>query len=447
MEAPVSKGRLRIALFIVATSLVTGVATVAAEPAAPYQAKEDLIVRVKPGEKEDLVVKVPAGTAVKVEKMEGRWFKVRVGDKAGYVARTQLSGGPPADGGGSGVWSAPRHQGGREAVGLFLEVVGAQGATLRKEPAGTAPKVGAVAKGGRLAIVDATRPDWVQVRDEAGVAGWVARGEVDNGASSVSVTGVDLKGVSEFHPDEPDYDRPGRRLLRADAGLGYRSLGMTFSSAGTSPLANYLVAAATPTLVLGGDVQAGGRVTFGADAHLALGTSAPGDGINYVASQGGKIGFSTIDLNAGGRLGVRFGSAVQIAVRLGVRSETFHTSDVTNPGMLPSERLSAVTAGAQVEIVPPHSRVSASATLEDLVSGSRTQTAGLEDGAQSTAHALWAGLTFRYVLRPGLSVLGAFQFGRATTTWTGMSMRTPDVNGAQRVDTSQLVQLGLSAEL
>jgi hypothetical protein len=114
--------------------------------------------------------------------------------------------------------------------------------------------------------------------------------------------------------------------------------------------------------------------------------------------------------------------------------------------MLPRERLLGATIGARIEIVPPRSRIAVTARFDVLAIGSRAQTPGLEDGQSSTAHALWGGLSVRYTLG-WLSPFVALDFGRATTTWTGMSVREPGVTNAQRVDSTQLVQLGISAEL
>jgi hypothetical protein len=76
----------------------------------------------------------------------------------------------------------------------------------------------------------------------------------------------------------------------------------------------------------------------------------------------------------------------------------------------------------------------------------RSQTAGLADGSSSTARAVWGGATIRYALRPYLAVVSGIELERATTTWSGMSQRAPGVMRADRIDTSQIIQLGVSAE-
>ena len=79
--------------------------------------------------------------------------------------------------------------------------------------------------------------------------------------------------------------------------------------------------------------------------------------------------------------------------------------------------------------------------------GRRRQTAGLEDGTDSTARAVWAGVTARFAFGRRFAILGAYDFGRATTEWSGMSTREPGVTSARRVESTQLVQVGLSIGL
>ncbi len=46
-----------------------------------------------------------------------------------------------------------------------------------------------------------------------------------------------------------------------------------------------------------------------------------------------------------------------------------------------------------------------------------------------------------------IAVFGGYDFSRASTEWSGMSVRQPGVTRTRRVDTAQLVQLGISTAL
>jgi len=137
----------------------------------------------------------------------------------------------------------------------------------------------------------------------------------------------------------------------------------------------------------------------------------------------------------------------QFALRAGGHYDAFVAGSVRNAGMLPRERLLGATLGVRVDIAPDRSPVTVSARFDALAVGARAQTAGLEDGASSTARALWGGATMRYALWPRIAVLVGYDFSRASTEWSGMSLRQPGVTRTRRIDTAQLIQLGISAAL
>jgi hypothetical protein len=237
--------------------------------------------------------------------------------------------------------------------------------------------------------------------------------------------------------------------LRADAGIGYRTFGMDFQSNGSAGLANYLVAssASAADLELEVAVRPRGRWRFAVDGRVQLSRSSPG--IDYPGPTGppGKIAFDTFGADAGVRAGVRVRSLFELWLRGGGHYDAFVARDVENAGRLPRERLLGATAGARADITPPRSRVSATLWADALVLGSRRQTPGLEDGTDSIVRAVWAGMTLRVRFARRLSILAAYDFGRVSTRWSGMSVREPGVTEALRRDASQLVQVGLGAEM
>jgi len=403
-------------------------------------------VRKKPGEKEPVVGTLPAGTPVEVVREEGRWLWIRAKKIEGYVTRTTVSE-PATTAVAPPVWSAPRRSQGETTSGLFVAVT-APSALLRSAPRSDAPKVADLARGGRLSVIDAaTDPAWIHARDDQGHDGWIARAEVDNGASAVDVTGVDLR-TSE--PRDPLTRRaPGRTEIRAELGIGFRSLGMDLTSNAAGGLTNYIVDADAVALTT--DVAAILRLSprwfVAVDARTSVSTSSPG--IDYLGPTAppGKIPFRTISTDVGVRAGMRAKDVFDLSLRAGGHYDAFLAHDVENAGMLPRERLLGLTLGAGGEIIPPHSPFSATIRVDALVLGSRAQTPGLEDGTSSTARAVWGGLTVRYLLGHHWALFGGYEFGRATTSWSGMSVRQPGVTSARRIDTTQLLHLGISASL
>lgn len=422
--------------------------------AEPRRTLEAVTLRKKPGEKEPAIAQVPANTPVKVISLEGRWLLVRVNNQTGYVTRTTISEPTPPDVEPEVRWSAARQVDGKLSSELFVQVVPAR-AALRKEPRREAAAVVEVPRGVRLTVVDAaTDPLWIHARDDAGHDGWIAREHVDNGAASVVVTGADLTGAGarRARDDSPEVaalvaTRP--LALRADLGLGFRALGMTLTSNAEGGLTNYVLDAEAVAATLDVEVvkRLGGRLFVGGDLRGAASSSSPGIEYPGPTAPAGKIPFRTYAVDLGARIGVRARRVFDLAARAGVHYDVFMSADVKNAGMLPRERLAGATLGARADIAPERSSFTISLRFDALVVGSRAQTAGLQDGASSTAHALWGGLTMRYALGPRFAMFGAYDFTRATTDWSGMSVRQPGVTSAHRTDTAQLIQLGISTEL
>jgi SH3-like domain-containing protein len=444
------------------------VASVTLAHAGGRRTLEPVALRKKPGEREAVVARLPAGAEVTVLAIDGRWLRVRAGGAEGYVARTTVSAPEDADADAAaqvGQWSAGRRKGGRVVGELFVDVV-VDRAALRAEPRPDAAAIAALARGARLTVVDAASdPAWIRARDPAGHDGWIGRAEIDNGASAVVVTGVDLRGSERSETggrgppplrgiDQPRDDRGTRTAvrplaLRADLAIGYRALGMDLTSNAEGGLTNYVADASAVAATLDADavLRLRGAWLAGADARVSASDSSPGLDYPGPTAPAGKIPFRTFAADAGVRLGRRLQRAFEVAPRVGLHYDAFITRSVANAGMLPRERLLGATLGARADIAPERSRFAVTARFDALVVGGRAQTAGLQDGTSSAAHALWGGLSLRYAVGHGLAAFGGYDFGRATTEWSGMSARQPGVTRTRRVDTAQLVQLGISAEL
>lgn len=432
----------------------------------------EVVLRKKPGERQAAVAKLPAGTVVVIEREDGRWLRVRAGNRVGYLTRTTVADGEPkpatppppvADApasieprpepraeGPTQRWSVDRVKATRAgSSGLFVGVTAAS-ATLHADKGAAAAKLAQVERGTRLAVIDATDPGWIHVRDDAGRDGWIARADVDNGTASVAIVDPAVPATAVAASATTVRPPSGRFVARASAAVGYRSLGVDFTSNSTAGLANYLVSADAAAADAELDLVAklSSRLRLGIDGRVQLGTSSPGSGIEYQGPSraGGKIPFSTFAADAGVRIGMRAKRVFELALRGGIHYDAFIARDLDNAGKLPREQLVGATLGARVGIIPPASRVNVDLRIDVLALGSRGQTAGLEDGASSTADAVWAGATTRILLRDHLSFLLAYDFGRATTEWSGMSVRT-GATAANRVDSTQTVQIGLAAEL
>lgn len=418
-----------------------------------------MVLRKQPGERAPSLKKLAAGTPVVVLRVEGRWLRVRVGKAVGYLTRTTVSGVDAAADHESTGWSASRRgatptlaEGTPTAspTGLYVEV-SAETAPLRAEPASGGAVVAAVARGQRLSVIAGTRtPGWLHARDDQGHEGWIEDAHVGDGTAAAALSDVATEPATTEATSPAITPRArGRFAVRADAGIGYRSLGMDFSSNGTGGLANYLVSAEAPSIDLGVDVvtRRSPRFVIGFDGRVQLSRSSPG--LDYLgpSNPSGQIGFSTLAADVGVRAGTTLRRIFELGVRGGLHYDAFLATEVENAGMLPRERLLGGTLGVRVDVTPPRSRIGVTGRFDALVVGARRQTPGLEDGTASTARAFWGGVTIRIQVARHLSLLSAYDFGSATTRWSGMSLRSPGATQATRDDRTQLVQLGISAEL
>lgn len=432
-----------------------------AAPAAPIERDPrtttiEVVLRKGPGERQAEVAKLAVGTAVLVEQEDGRWLRVRVGVHTGYLARTTVTAAVssqardrPSDEP-RRRWGADRAAAGTTGLAIGVRVATA---TLYASPRAGAPAVGTAPRGTRLAVIGGEDPEWLHVRSGDGRDAWIARADVDNGTAAVAI--ADPVEAAELRPavrgPSESVASRGKLVTRLGVAVGYRSLGMDFSSNGTTGLANYVVTADAGAADVTFDLVArlAGRLRLGVDGHVQVGSSSPGSGIAYLGPSrpGGSIAFSTVTSDAGVRIGLRAGQLFELALRGGLHYDTFITREVANAGRLPRERLLGATAGVRIAIMPPRSRVDVELRLDVLAIGRRSQTTGLEDGAASVAHALWGGATLLVPISRRMALLSAFDFGRATTSWSGMSVRDPSATAGRRVDQTQTVQIGLSAEL
>jgi hypothetical protein len=302
-------------------------------------------------------------------------------------------------------------------------------------------------------VVDAASdPAWIHARDQAGHDGWIARGQIDNGTSGVvfssAGTGGELPGIGPR--GERREPVPASALtVRVDLGIGFRTLGMDLTSNADGGLANYALDADAVAAVLDIDVarRFGSSAFAAADLRLSASDSSPGIDYPGPTAPAGRIAFRTVASDLGVRVGVRVRRAFDLALRAGGHYDAFVAADVNNAGRLPRERLKGLVLGARVDIAPGRSRFTITARFDVLAVGTRAQTSGLEDGTATSARALWSGLTLRYPLLHRVGVFGGYDASRASTEWSGMSVREPGVTRTRRIDTAQLVQIGVTTEL
>lgn len=485
---------------LLVASVVCGLlAGASARPARAEEVKTTHTTKIlkRPGEQAPVVVRVDAGRSMTVLATDGRWIKVRVNGRTGWVTRSQVASSASARGvqrntrrrpfvDGRSVrrgWSgdAPEDRVGADATEddedevdepaprarkvakkpaprarqrddrdededieerdgdeaeadeaepapRMVTVVAAE-TDLRAKPSRRGKAVTTVAKGDRLAIVgEDDSGEWLEVENQDGDAGWIRAKEVSS-------------------------DTRAQRVMRADARIGFASLGQAFRSDGTGNLANYKLGSSAIALAVAGgvDVKYKADYRLGLDLAYAGGKAQPG--IRYTdGAVSADIGFVTHDVDARAKIGYDWHKASGMVAwgRLGYHYGMFKVADVgdftKNLAKLPSEILSGPTAGLALEIPRLTPKLGAIASADVLFPGKRTQTKGLEDGAASKVIAVWASGVASYQWKSSVTLDAGYQLSYAKTRWAGAatgSMRGTAATAAARSDLAHTITVGL----
>ena len=435
------------------------------------------------GERSGVVTKVASGKTLAVLNTQGRWLKVRVNGRTGWVTRSSVQtlaesdvprntrrrpfvdgrstrrgwgdGAPddrvgadavdPGDDGGDDSPPDDVAEGGDDDGGddrgdsgdegdegddaaeepadeVAIVVVTAAKAKLYPRASRKAKASRTLRRGAKLTVLD-TQGDWIRV-ELGDDAGWV---QADAVTAESAV-------------------RPGR-VIAATARLGLANVGGTFRSNGTDAAAgglpaNYQLGSNAVSLTVGVEaVFAYKRDYFLGGGLEYLGCiAAPG-----IRFGGADIGFKThdVDLRVIGGYDFHDRRGMTLWGRLGYHLGYFLVNDLMNPAELPSESFSGPTFGVGLKIPRVTPTIGASGSLDLVYPGSRTQTENREDGDSLSAMAATLSLVADYAWKPEWTFQGAYRLGYAKSSWTGPSMRIDGATRASRTDLSHVVTVGV----
>ncbi len=367
-------------------------------------------IHFRPGESEKVVARITRGTRVEVLARRGRWIKVRVGKKRGWLTRT----------------------------------------TVRQRPVSVSGE-----RQRRWSQDEARRQRWKRKRQ-------VRRTQPARAPKRVATTTRAAEDIADTPAkpapaadETPSVTKPlpqvGPRGVFVSARAGMKTLAMDFTSDGQSGIGNYAIRTRAAAMQLSAGAEtAVGPLRVAAEANYRFSNAAPG--IHYEASSGasGDMAFMAHEVDAtvsaGARLSRSLGGVVGVA-RAGYTYSVLLFDQVDNVGMLPSEDLRGAIVGG--EIIAPRAwpKTAVRARFDVLVSGQRGQTAGLEDGDSSAASSTWFTAQVTRAMRGAMSLELVYRYQSAHTDWTGPSMRQADALEAARSDTAHTLVLGLVGTL
>jgi uncharacterized protein YgiM (DUF1202 family) len=340
-----------------------------------------------------------------------------------------LEGADDGDGGGED-WVS-----GQEAVVALAEL------DLLEEQSLDADDVGFAVEGETLKVLERDG-DWVRVETAEGDAGWVE-------AERVRGSGSGGSGGSAGS----SYQREGT-AIDGFASFGYAAFAQSFRSDSAQFFGNYDISSAAMAFSLAGELihDYSEKYVLGGELGFDFAISTPGIRVAE-GDQVADTGFRVFDLDLIGKGGYKVHEptgAVAFA-RLGYRYQAFQIVDVNDIGgnnlaSLPSEALKGVVVGAELAVPRVTKKIAARLVIDTmLLLASRSQTSGLEDGLDSSAKAIAIGAVGSYQWKPNLEILGGYNYGWASTSWSGRadgSMRKHDATTAERTDTAHIFTVG-----
>jgi SH3-like domain-containing protein len=397
---------------VLASPLVPGTLSVAR--AESVEARQSAEVLASPGEQARVVTRVRAGTEMTVLQRSGRWLKVRVNGRTGWLPRSVIAAAergervtrrrPFVEGRSSrrGARSAPRDRVGADVVDGEEGFIDEDEPPKSRKPSKSSTKKPRRDDDRRARADD--RDDDEDDGDEDLDAAGDDEDEGDEEEAAVKrpkvrvvvVSAAALRSRPSKKAKELDAMAEGTRVMvleedgdwlrvkredgdegwvrsgevgdapayryakmgwRASAGLGYASLSQSFSSNSAATLGNYDVSAGAFALAVGGEViyDYSADYLIAGDLGYRYGIATPG--IRFVdGDQAVDTGYKTHDLDVGAAFGYKLHRQTGMAVygRLGYHYGMFQVDNVSdfaaNPAKLPTENLQGLTVGAYLDV-------------------------------------------------------------------------------------------------
>ena len=397
-------GSRRIAIAILISALVIvwvpGLHSTRSAHADDAVTTQRVALRGTPEESAKPIKRLPAGVTVQVLKRDGRWLYVRAGDTKGWLTRTTVSENSKDDGKDgerSPAWGDKANKWGEGSSTNGSDTV---------------------------AAASNDRTDDRTTDDE----------------QSDAVTATVNDASSALPSSLP--------RLAINGQIGFRSIGMDFTSDGQQSSANYVISAQAVTAAVA--VHTAGKAgPLRMRASLQYRGAYSDPGVRYQASSGGTDDIALtsheIDLDTG--VGIRASDSlggIDVFARLGYMYGAYMVDDVNNLGKLPNESLSGISVGASIRLANLTDTVSLVVDAGILVNGARAQTAGLEDGMTSFVSATQLRARLAHPVSKHLELVGEYEYSARVTVWEGGSARHTNVSRADRHDTLQTFSAGLA---
>jgi len=218
---------------------------------------------------------------------------------------------------------------------------------------------------------------------------------------------------------------PRTRMIYGRGRLGVSLLNQSVATAGATRVPdNYTAASPMFTVALGGTAvfPFGNRLWIGGDLAYDFNKSAPGIDFQRTVTE-----FIYHNLNARAVVGYDLlrPSGLVVFGRLGLHYDAFQVAAVAdfvkNPAKLPNQTILAPTIGAAVAMPRLTNKLGIMVSADAIVAGSSVaQTKNLEDGTGPSATAVYAGASAAYHLTRTMDIQVTYDFGYTMLSFSGM---------------------------
>jgi uncharacterized protein YgiM (DUF1202 family) len=459
--------RVRLAFVVLWLGLLGGPTTSHAEKAKTNQAAK---VYNRAGERGEVVVKLKEGQSLTIINKEGRWLKVRVSGRTGYIPRSKVDmpegddeivrntrRRPFVDGRGTkrgfGGEAGPDDRVGADAIENTDK--GDKGDKGDDGDDGDdKPKGGKGGKGGKGDVTikdDEGEDEPVTTKDEGDeivddrptarvkgktkvysepdadseAADWTAssntvlfptgkKGKFTEVENEEGDLGYVLTSKIEVKESGGPVGGPSARQIDGRARLGVTIIQQALRSNGPAMQPdNYNLSTSAVTVSLGGQYLTpyGSKYMIGGEGTFDLAKAVPG-----ISAPGGQTtGITLYHLNARGLFGIdlKKKSGMMVFARLGLRYQSYQISNVTqldkNTAKLPSEIITSPAIGAALAIPRLTSKIGMRFSVDAMLVGTSVkQTANLEDGNKAAAKGAILGIGFTYRWKPSMDIQAAY---------------------------------------
>ena len=228
------------------------------------------------------------------------------------------------------------------------------------------------------------------------------------------------------------------RMINARGRIGVTNVQQTVTTPGVTGIVvpdSYSATSAAFTIALGGTVLYPYKARYWVGGELAYDFDKAIPGIDYMGKSTG-FSYHVLNLRAVGGYDLQKKNGMTVYARLGLHYDSFQVSDVTdfakNTAKLPNQIITAPMLGGALDIPRLTKAFGLKVSLDFILAGASVQqTKNLEDGTDPSAKAFFLGGALTYRWKPKMDLQATYDLSYSSLSFSGLppttSMRGHDL--------------------